>query len=136
MSDIRTRLADALLEHAPHHKNNSVDLWVACKCGNGVRYYDRRKHVAHVADVLLSLPGIAIVELPEPHGTAHKASSAPPFAWSWQWRGFDIEAQRDCVGFRYLSPPFDFDTPGLEPEDAREFAAALLAAADAAEADR
>jgi hypothetical protein len=86
--------------------------------------------------VLLSLPGIAIVELPEPHGTAHKASSAPPFAWSWQWRGFDIEAQRDCVGFRYLSPPFDFDTPGLEPEDAREFAAALLAAADAAEADR
>lgn len=64
MPDITQRIAELLLEHTARHDNNGVDLWLWCGCGDGVRYYDRRKHGAHVVEQLLSLPGIAIVEVP------------------------------------------------------------------------
>ena len=82
---------------------------------------------------VLDAGGYAVVELPEPHSKTSKEHASKPFLLAWQWRGFDIAAEHDCVGFRYLDPPFDFDVDALEPDDVRNFAAALLAAADAAE---
>jgi hypothetical protein len=52
MTDILTRLADALQGELDEHGHEDDD--------------EKRWQVAyHIADVLLSLPGIAIVELPE-----------------------------------------------------------------------
>jgi hypothetical protein len=87
MTDIRTRLADALQfhlgEYALHHGGKGLDTYLA--------------------DVLLSLPGIAIVELPEGRPVLNP-----------RWRAFVKRS----------------------PETASLFAAALLAAANAAEADQ
>lgn len=122
MTGICTRLADALLVHAPRHENNGVDLWLACGCGDGVRYYDRRKHVAHVESALLSLPGIAIVELPEPDDDG--------IAFWWQAAVVGVD---DGAVVTALDP--DSEQVWLSPEVARTYAAALLAAANTAEAE-
>jgi hypothetical protein len=63
MTDIRTRLADALRQHYfwwPNH--SSIGMQAHCQCGERPR--DWSYWADHGADVLLSLPGIAIVELP------------------------------------------------------------------------
>jgi hypothetical protein len=50
MSDLRARITDTLRKHS----------WDCDTCN-----HDERSHELHLADVLLSLPGIAIVEVPE-----------------------------------------------------------------------
>jgi hypothetical protein len=50
MTDLRARLADTLREHS----------WDCDTCN-----HDERSHELHLAEVLLSLPGVAIVEVPE-----------------------------------------------------------------------
>jgi hypothetical protein len=58
VSDIRARLADALRKHNPaicHGQHYLEASWSQME----------RIWAQHVADVLLSLPGIAIVELPD-----------------------------------------------------------------------
>lgn len=51
MSDIRIRLADALRQHSMLDDRD----WQKCECGAA-------NYPEHVADVLLSLPGIYIVD--------------------------------------------------------------------------
>jgi hypothetical protein len=89
VTDIRARLADAL---------------------RGTDRYLSGSDPDQLADVLLSLPGIAIVELPEPNTIAVAAG--------------------DLVEFRIVGG----DSVLYQPDGARRVAAALLAAADAAEA--
>ena len=64
MTDIKTRLTDALRKH-----EWSPSL-IGCICGWGSDFTAKRassQYNGHVADVLLSLPGIASVALPEPN---------------------------------------------------------------------
>lgn len=73
MSDLRARLADALREHYLWDEFNNTDGRRArCRCDltnpsitNGVPdggWMPFEDYATHVADVLLSLPGIAIVD--------------------------------------------------------------------------
>lgn len=104
MTDIRTRLADALQEAI-----NNVPVGVP----------DATDWPSHIADVLLSLPGIAILELPEVD--LERGFITEPGMWSINLteRKTSMAVGRD----RQWSPT-----------DLREFAAALLATANAAEA--
>lgn len=117
VTDIRTRLADALRKFMLSMSNRNYNL-----DENRVRLDSPVVDVGYLADVLLSLPGIAIVELPE----------------GQEWG----ESQTDFVHTRT-----DPRCPGeiahflrggvgkwITAAKAREYAAALLAAANAAEA--
>lgn len=99
MTDIRTRLVGALREK------------LAAICDS-----DYARWADHFADVLLSLPGIAIVELPEPIGDRSNVTDA-------------IKNPRwTCT----INPDSSIEFEG-SPEEARALAATLLAAANAAE---
>lgn len=54
VADLRARLADELEEHYPTWSND---------CGCGEEIGSARWQAEHVADVLLALPGIAIVDI-------------------------------------------------------------------------
>lgn len=69
---------------------------------------------------------IAVVDLPQPNST----SDGRYFA------GWDVLGDPDSVRLDCFGHVEDADGATYEPDEAREFAAALLAAADAAEADR
>jgi hypothetical protein len=105
--DIRTRLADALDKH------EGVEGWSFCRCS------DKQKHCAgHLADVLLSLPGIAIVELPAPN----------QFAPDWKDFGHaQTYAALPGQVARFSGKQW------ITSSEARAIAAALLAAANATE---
>jgi hypothetical protein len=119
MSDIRERLGCELL----HLRNHSLYNGRCRECGAEAKYESR-----HRADVLLSLPGIAIVELPEPDYFTH----------------WDIPACGEFNGMESTGDSIvavDITEDGIEPQafgeltplETRLFAAALLAAADQAE---
>lgn len=111
-NNIRARLTYALREHSDYDDG--------CKCGAELDYDDGNSHAAHCADILLSLPGIAIVELPE--GT------------EWESQTDFVFARTDT---RVPSEIAHFLTGGMgkwiTALKARAIAAAFLAAANAAE---
>jgi hypothetical protein len=113
MSDVRARIANALAAHASGEDG--------CICGEddhlAFDYWAR-----HVADVLLSLPGIAVVELPEPEPESQQWCND---AWFVDVDG-DIDSTRPIWASMMRSR--------LSASGARRFATALLAAANAAEA--
>lgn len=119
MSDLRARLADALRKHRgfPAH----------CVCGweskDGWKSTSE-KHEHHLAGVLLSLPGIAIVELPEPN-----SSRRPAFDGKDDDRWFTPLGQVTRWGTLIQRS----DGVTARPAEARAVAVALLAAANAAE---
>lgn len=89
----------------------------------------------HAVDVLLSLGGIAIVELPEPDSTRYEGDEHEPvdrLAWragNWSasvWEYPEVQLSEAISGFWYTHEPISI-------KDARALAAALLAAADKAE---
>lgn len=105
MTDIRTRLTDALADGLENKQNAKLSIPFA-----------RGRVAYHLADVLLALPGIAIVELPEPIGDRSNVTGA-------------IKKPRwTCT----INPDSSIEFEG-SPEEARALAATLLAAANAAE---
>jgi hypothetical protein len=102
MTDIRARLTDALREHAS---------WAV----------PMRDDAERIADVLLSLPGIAIVELPEP--LPGRAGAEMP---RWEFGGAVIQSRHPWV---------HLDGRALDVAETRALATRLLAAANAAEED-
>lgn len=110
MSDVRVRLAEALRGHQ-RNPYGQHDGWWECSCST-----DEPHTPEHLADVLLSLEGVAIVALPEPTGT-HNSGLC-----------FDKEVRtyKDRV---LIDTDYD-----ISIGYARALAAALLAAAAAAEA--
>jgi hypothetical protein len=116
MPELRARLADALF-------NRLADY--------GIVDHDA---ASALVDTLLSLPGIAIVELPKPDDTASGRNGEYAAWWGRypdnnpqqpsRWRGHDVCAQE---GFVFEG------TRQQKPTLARALAAALLAAANAAE---
>jgi hypothetical protein len=115
MTDIRTRLADALKEH----RSISRHTGVYCTC-DGWKWSPQVDWFQHLADVLLSLPGIAIVELPD------KSDED----------GYFITFHPD-VSVAVPEGRIDWlDGSERSAFEARKLAAALLAAANAAEAEQ
>lgn len=105
MTDIRTRLADALAAEL-EIRRGTVQTWGA-----------------HIADVLLSLPGIAIVELPEldNHWAKYRAVEVAENLKVVARRSDVLVEDEEClISYRLRV--------------ARALAAAILAAANAAEA--
>lgn len=97
-----------------------------CYCGHRPARLGASWH-AHVADAILTIPGITIMELPEPD---YGPDGEGQFGWSAN--GTDITATPDLDGHWSV---WDSDCQ-LEPHDARDLAAALLAAAEYAERER
>jgi hypothetical protein len=119
VNDIRQRLADALREHL---------LWPGthCRCdhqldGSGGPGERRSRYQTHLAEVLLSLPGIAIVELPD-RLPGYTEGEMP------RWETAEIVVQTDHHDWVRLN------SEALEPWEARALAVRLLAAANAVEA--
>lgn len=117
-NNLRARLEKTLYDHRWYANRDRPSFGrCAChwnddsECPDEIDYCQYR---AHVADVLLSLPGIAIIELPAGVEWAGEDWSAKP-----------LQRDRPFIRAAVESPLF--------PDGARAFAAALLAAANAAE---
>lgn len=108
MTDIRQRLTDAL-------RHQWVPSHVVYGSDEPVGFSSEQEWAEHVADVLLSLPDIAIVELPEPDEGETREWSTDSW-YVWLDRGNRVTVSNRA----HLTEP-------------RALAAALLAAADAAE---
>lgn len=128
MSDVRAKLAEALREH------RIIEIGIGC---NGCSCGDTNGNwAAHAADVLLSLEGVAIVAVPEPDDTGSGRDGEFNAWWGRypdndphhapRWDGHDVWAEHGNVHTSAIHEH--------TPEQARALAAALLAAADAAEA--
>lgn len=129
---VRAKLAEALRDqHAMAYDGDAAMYW--CDCGKVAGDY--RDWAEHVVDVLLSLEGVAIVALPTRVDSRWPVDDEDDFTVS------TVELVRASDAFS--------DTPQRHPgckvewgsvelnlctRDARALAAALLAAADAAEA--
>lgn len=118
MSDLRARLADALQEPILR------EMWLIDDPDQG--------WAERVADVLLSLPGIAIVELPVPDSTRYEGDEHAPMdrmAWGTGSKFAVSHWEYPEVQIAYDDEPFE----PISIRHARWFAAALLAAANAAD---
>jgi hypothetical protein len=102
MSDLRARIADALCAFLADYNNTGV------------------VHLTEGVDRLLSLPGIAIVELPD-------AQQDNEFYQIWFTKCGNVLISKD-------QNKLIFKEWHRTPSDLRTLAAALLAAADSAEA--
>jgi len=122
---LRDRIAEALAVHNAYtiYEPDSDMNKVTCDCGwvGDTDYCSEQER--HVADAILAIPGIAVVELPEPSEFAD------------MWLHGDVHVASPCTHPR--SPVALEIDPGspvwISTEYARDLAAALLAAADYAE---
>lgn len=126
MSDtLRDRIAEALYVHnarelgfdVPDRKGRTAVPWERLPAGAKESWYPR-------ADAILALPGISVVELPEPECVTDNTAG---------WAGWTWAVNRN-VGVVIV----DMDSGGcaVSPDQARKLAAALLAAADRAEREQ
>ncbi|QPX62778.1 hypothetical protein SEA_PLUMBUS_81 [Mycobacterium phage Plumbus] len=129
-ASVRAVLTEALGKHHIYYlMGEDADRCTGCKWrGNGLDEFE-----GHLADVIASLPGVAVIQLPEPNSTRYEDDEFPPadrLAW-WcpgslfgisQW-GYPNEVQ-----IAYNGEPFE----PVNIIEARFIAAALLAAAAAA----
>ncbi|WNO26126.1 hypothetical protein SEA_SAINTS25_43 [Mycobacterium phage Saints25] len=150
MSDeLRAVLTEALKAHQVYQcsrsswDDESIQWWQCHGCDfksstfpiKGINWVVLGEEIAanHQADVIASLPGVAVIQLPEPNSTRYEDDEFPPadrLAW-WcpgslfgisQW-GYPNEVQ-----IAYNGEPFE----PVNIIEARFIAAALLAAAAAA----
>ncbi|MDP7721817.1 hypothetical protein [Mycobacterium sp. TY814] len=134
MSDVRARLAEALRNHFKLHRAGRPEEWVCGGCH--ADFHNFQCHEDHVADVLLSLEGVAIVALPEPDDTGSGQGGEFDAWWGRypdndphhapRWAGYDVWAEHGKVHTSAIHEH--------TPDQARALAAVLLAAADAAKA--
>ena len=117
--NLRDRIAAVLKEH-----QDESGAGPDCTCGWEWQGYGLWKdcYAGHVADAILAIPGIAVVELPEP---AEAVRCWPAL----------VGGEPESV---YLAQGEVIVSGGLRlyADEARDLAAALLAAADYAERDQ
>lgn len=125
MSELRDRIAEALYAHnardlgfeLPDHKGRTAVPWELLPAGAKGSWYPR-------VDAILALPGIAVVELPE-------ISEWPkPGCPRWDFYPF-VRVEHDDEGEIVLGE--GADPYRINIIEARNLAAALLAAAEYAE---
>ncbi|AEK07842.1 hypothetical protein FDI59_gp094 [Mycobacterium phage Yoshi] len=111
-NELRDVLTEALKAHSrridPNHPG-----YGNCRCGFTVSHPN--DHPAHLTDVLRSLPGVAVIQLPEPDEDGH----------FWWGRNYVFVDDDGLIVTKYGTTFGDAD-------DVREVAAAFLAAAAAA----
>lgn len=126
-NELRERIAAVQLEHVDGQLTNYDTGREECGCGRqGSATYRE-----HLADAILALPGIAVVELPEPmtdlSNVATMLAKSPNFQVGDSWACLRPDGM------------VEFETAQQQhygivgPQDARDLAAALLAAAEYAE---
>jgi hypothetical protein len=118
MTDIRAHLTDVLANHH-WHATRDGDAFCVCDSSKEIRHSE---FFDHFVDVLLSLPDIAIVDLPEPKGIG-----------AWPVGSDTVEAHHGLVWIPFTDAYEEPFTEAWCPDNARDLAAALLAAANAAE---
>ncbi|UVK60627.1 hypothetical protein SEA_PETERSON_79 [Mycobacterium phage Peterson] len=119
--ELRAVLTEAQSEHRPVWAER-IGMLVMCKCGHGrdIAGYDEDSHEAHVADAIASLPGVAVIQLPE---ATHSGTVSTSFRRATAWRKIpQVRGENRLV---------TLDDPGrcMNPDEARILAADLLAAA-------
>jgi hypothetical protein len=108
MPDLKTVLTEALREHDIGYQR--------CKCGWFTEHGVVADAVAaHLADVLLSLPGVAVTQLPEPIGTNGNDNRV--------WENGPNYIEQEFEGDVIIN-----DRLGIDAEHLRATAAILLAA--------
>lgn len=125
MTDPRAQFADSLREHQLGFAEPDGGFCCASsRCDWTGHNYD---FVDHLADMLLSLPGVAIVELPDEYDYGWDVPSCGEFN--------GVESTGDSViSVEINSYGIEAHTLGeMTPLEARLLAAALLAAVNAAE---
>lgn len=125
MTDLRQRLIARLVdERVPSRLVYGQD--------EPVGFESQREWAEHVADALLSLPGIAIVELPEQMTdrsvVAESIRNQPMWALNGAWASINDEGEIELEADGQM-----LCGALASPQDARDLAAVLLAAANAAE---
>ncbi|AHK12118.1 hypothetical protein PBI_ALSFRO_67 [Mycobacterium phage Alsfro] len=126
--ELRDVLTEALKAHKPTMKRIShprrqgfllnLDACIGCEWTE----QDGGDHDSHVADVIASLPGVAVIQLPEPVGV----NGADNRVWSHLPHYVEQEFNGDVI--------ID-DRLEVDAADLRETATALLAAAVVAEGE-
>lgn len=121
MSGLRKRLIEMLQEHPTTDDG--------CRCG-GDEHLAYHYCARHVADAVLSLPGIAIVELPDPSYVDEPDQDLPGYGFNGAPSDSAIAAEHGV----YAHGGLVYDQyDGLTPAQARTVASWWLAAAAAAE---
>ena len=127
--DIRAKITEALREHFKLHRAGRPEEWVCGGCH--ADFHNFRCHEDHVAEVLLSLEGVAIVALPalmvDRSNVAESIKDRPMWEVGGAWTSltdnageieFEADNQNACGCLN-------------SPAEARALAAVLLAAAEA-----
>lgn len=137
MTGIRARLAEA---HWDLYVSQARELSSCSHIPDTFAELGESEQAYHYryVDVLLSLPGIAIVELPKPDSAGGITQS------TWRVGNLTVETMGSSVlwptghkaGYGQFCETDDHTHNGCQPEWARPLAAALLAAANAAEANQ
>lgn len=124
---VRAKLAEALRGHQ-RNPYGQHDGWWECSCSA-----DEPHTPEHLADVLLSLEGVAIVALPtlmvDRSNVAESIKDRPMWQVEDAWTCLELA---DCIEYEAAGQT---ECGTLTVTEARALAAALLAAADAAEAE-
>ncbi|AIM49950.1 hypothetical protein AVT17_gp073 [Mycobacterium phage Ariel] len=130
--ELRAVLTEAIKAHKPttkrinHPRRQEFLLNLDACMGCEWTEQDGGDHDSHVADVIASLPGVAVIQLPEPDvdecgNTTFADGTVVTFKDGWTQLRLEDIGRDDC---------YDWDDDQL-----RDFGAALLAAAAAAVAE-
>ncbi|UVK60613.1 hypothetical protein SEA_PETERSON_65 [Mycobacterium phage Peterson] len=130
--ELRAVLTEALAAHEVLSLDASPEGYVIeCACG---WYYTREDHAKHQAEIIVSLPGVAVIQLPEPTSTRYEGDEHEPMdRLSWQVNG-EFEASVWNVGEVQISEFLDVweVREPISPDVAEHFGIALIAAAKGA----
>lgn len=130
MTELRALIAEALW------KQYASGLWHLASCSHIPKEFGElgegeRSYWYRYADVLLALPGVAVVELPDADDPDTWEYSGGTHSWTVP-NGDDCSEDEQVFTSRHGDVEIGLDR--YTPDDARQLAAALLAAANAAEA--
>lgn len=129
---LRDRIVQVQAEHVEGQLTNyDADGREECGCG----HQGNATYREHLADAILAIPGIAVVELPEQMVDREAVPQAIRHMPMWEQRHAWSTIQ--CDGLIYFENGSGGSGYGtVNAAEARDLAAALLAAADYAERDQ
>lgn len=120
VTGVKAVLTEAIASHAvktleTYPTGDVID----CVCG---WWYEPGDHAVHVAEVLAALPGVAVIQLPEPATLTPAYEDDVTHAWEWDGDSFLALGGDGIAGGTHL-------LDSRHVEDLLPLAAAILAAA-------